>query len=210
MMKSIYLIRHGETEWNKIRRFQGFNKDIELNEAGRCQARMLQQAMAEISFDRIVASDLIRARETAEILNEPHGLTIELDPKLREMNFGCWEGLNFQQVKEKYPREAEIWLTEPETLKIPGGETFQELFDRVWQRFVFWTQKNDYQNMAIVCHGGTCAALICGVLNAPIENMWQYLQGNTAVNIVEMEVAGQYILKGFNDKSHLENQNECP
>jgi len=207
-MKYIYLIRHGETEWNKIHRFQGYNKDIELNDAGRRQARMLQQAMADISFDRIVASDLLRARETAEILNESHGLKIELDSGLREMNFGCWEGLNFEQVKEMYPKEAEIWQTEPEALKIPGGETFEELFDRVWHRFVYWTHKQDYQNLAIVCHGGTCAALITGVLNAPIGAMWQYLQGNTAVNIVEMDQPGQYILKGYNDKSHLENAKE--
>jgi alpha-ribazole phosphatase len=206
MVQNIYLIRHGETDWNKCRRFQG-SMDIELNEVGRQQAVFLQKAMKEIPIDRIVSSDLLRAQETAKILNQPHGLTVEVDAGFREIHFGLWEGMNFQQIEALFPEEASLWKNEPGALKIPEGETFQQLTERVWQRFLFWCQRSDYQNLAIVSHGGTCAALICAVLGEPIASMWKYVQANTAVNHVVRE-DDTYRLIGYNNQSHLHSAAE--
>lgn len=204
MEQSIYLIRHGQTDWNKARRFQG-TKDISLNETGRKQAAKLEQALAHIPFDRVVSSDLSRARETAEILASGRSLKVETDVLLREIDFGYWEGLDFAAIEARFPEEARTWLEDPGSLKIPGGESFQIMAQRVWERFLFWTEREDYQKMAIVSHGGTTAAMICMILGEPIASMWQYVQANTAVNIVQRKGTGKYEVHRYNDADHLKD-----
>lgn len=203
MNRRIYLIRHGQTDWNKEQRFQG-QTDIPLNMTGRAQARSLRKALQDqMPFDRIVASDLQRARETAEIINAGYAAPLILDPAFRELCFGKWEGMIFKDIKEQYPLEAKYWSTAPHLLHIAGGESLQELFGRVWPRFVYWTQQKDYCRMAVVCHGGVCGALLCGLLNKPLSELVTYIHGNTAVNVAELDEKGIYHVARLNDQSHL-------
>jgi len=201
MVQNIYLIRHGQTDWNKARRFQG-SKDIPLNDEGRSQALKLQRSMKDVPLDFIVASPLKRAYETAEILNQAYNLPINVDEGLQEINFGRWEGLDFQTIQKEYPAEAELWLKDPGRLVIPQGEGFEEFKERVWQSFLYWTNREEYKNMAVVAHGGTCAAIICSVLNKPVACMWDYLQGNTSLNRI-IRCQGHYELAEYNGQDHL-------
>ncbi len=194
MSQTIYIIRHGETDWNRQKRFQG-HTDIALNDEGRLQAVRLAMKLADVlPFDRLVASDLLRARETAEILNRGYNTPIAVDEGLREMNFGQWEGLNITAIQERWPDELQEWYTSGQ-LAVPGGESQEELFQRVWQRFQYWADQEDYQKMGIVCHGAVCGVLICGVLDRPHCEMQKYMLANTGMYVVTVEGGGKYKLK---------------
>ncbi len=193
MSQTIYIIRHGETDWNRQKRFQG-HTDIALNDEGRLQAVRLGIKLTEVlPFDRLIASDLIRARETAEILNRGYDTPITVDEGLREMNFGQWEGLNIKAIQERWPNELQAWFDSGQ-LAVPGGESQEELFQRVWQRFQYWANQEDYQKMGIVCHGAVCGVLICGVLGRPHQEMQQYMLANTGMHVVTVESQGRYKL----------------
>ena len=116
------LVSHAQTDWNVQGRFQG-QTDIPLNEFGRDQALALQQKLSQENFQAIVASDLRRARETAEILAKPHGMIVQTDPRLRELNFGEWEGLTYAEIQQKYPRRPGSLAGEfPQDQPTAGGK----------------------------------------------------------------------------------------
>lgn len=102
MATTIVLVRHGETDWNLERRWQG-HSDRPLNETGRAQARELAEALADEPFDAVYSSDLMRAHETARIVAERMGLDVTAVPDLRETRFGSWEGLSDEEVAHRFP-----------------------------------------------------------------------------------------------------------
>ena len=118
----IYLVRHGETQWNKEEVFRG-RKDIPLNEAGRKQAKQAGAYFAGMPVSRIVSSPLARARETAEAIGLATGAPVETAEAFIDINFGIWEGLPLREVKERYPADFALWRASPEKLRIAGGET---------------------------------------------------------------------------------------
>jgi probable phosphoglycerate mutase len=194
MPRTVYLIRHGETDWNRDRRLQG-QSDIALNEEGRRQAAQLGLRLAAaLPFDRLVSSDLARARETAEILNAGNDTPVIMDRGLREINFGCWEGLDFEAIQERWPREFQTWLTSGR-LAVPQGENEEQFYQRVWRRFRYWADKPDYHKMGIVFHGAACGVLLCGILGRPPQEMRQHFPANTGIQLVVVEEPGQYTLK---------------
>ena len=199
MPRFIYIIRHGETDWNKNRRFQG-QTDIPLNEEGRRQAGELARVLADIQpFDRIVSSDLGRAKETASIMSRGFGTPIHDDAGFREMDFGLWEGLDIEAIGERWPDELRNWY-ESGKLIVEGGETQEQLFERLWGCFRYWADKTDYQKMAIVCHGGSCGILNCGLLGRPPWEMSQYIPINTGISRVRVDGPGKYSLEQMADR----------
>jgi broad specificity phosphatase PhoE len=188
------VIRHGETDWNKSQRFQG-QSDIPLNQTGREQAARLAAALREIlPFQRVVASDLSRARETAEIVHRGYTQPIITDPAFREMGFGDWEGLDSTAIQARWPGALETWRILNDNLVIPGGESFETLYQRVWPRFLYWTGQKDYARMAIVTHGCVVGVLTCGVLGLPPAEAVTRLPGNTGVVKVLLDGEGRYKL----------------
>ena len=103
------LVRHGETEWNTSRKFGG-HTDVPLNDTGRKQAKAAGEKLMGEHIDRVYCSDLSRAVDTAEAIMHYHDLKVEYDAKIREMNFGIWEGLTYDEIHEGYPEEAEKWV----------------------------------------------------------------------------------------------------
>lgn len=141
----IYLVRHGQTDWNIEKKTQG-HTDISLNENGRNQARMLSVGIASLGIDRIVSSDLSRARETAEILNDKIGCKIELDSRLREINYGVLEGVCRDNLT---PKDWEIFNTTPEAL---NAEPMISVFSRI--KSCFDELREAEGNILVVTHGG--------------------------------------------------------
>ena len=130
MPRSLYLARHGETSWNRDGRWQG-HTDVALNEAGRDQARVLAEAVRGRSIERVWASDLSRARETAEIIAAALGVgPIHVDAGLRERGFGCFEGLTREECEARFP---ELWSRYRSNLREapPGGELHTEVVPRM-------------------------------------------------------------------------------
>lgn len=194
MMRKIYVIRHGETDWNLEGKMQG-QTDTPMNDTGRAQARRLALELKDaLPFDKIVSSHLSRARETAEIIAESHNTAIHLDEGFSEMGFGEWEGTLFTDQRRKWPRESRAW-SEDGDFRGPGGETVEGLIERVWTRFTRWADMDDYQKMAIVTHGSAGRALLCALIGEPARNLNLYTFKNTEYYVVNVARAGDYSIE---------------
>ncbi len=148
----ILLARHGETEWNRERRFQG-QLDVALSDVGREQARSLAQVVEAEGLRRIVASPLIRARETAEIVAAALGLDVDLDDRLKEVDVGDWERRLKDDVEREDPEAWAAFRAAGEDWRFPGGESLQEQQDRVVAALVDVTQAGVLPAL-LVCHRG--------------------------------------------------------
>lgn len=197
----IFLIRHGETMWNTEARYQG-HTNIQLSEKGRYQGERLGQRMARENINVIYSSDLSRAVETANYIAQYHNVKVRQAVELRELNFGTWEGLTFNEISSLYADLAEKWISDPLTLQIPQGELFSQLQQRTTSFINNLIKNSSEENIAIVSHGGAIRAIICSLLDIKMEKMWFIRQDNTAVNIFDF-YDGQPILTLLNDTHHL-------
>jgi alpha-ribazole phosphatase len=195
-------VRHGQTLWNHIARYQG-HSDIELSDTGRDQASRLSLRLSTVSLQAVYASDLKRALDTARIIAEPHGLDVQELPQLREINFGAWEGLTFQDIEQRYPDIAKSWHASPGSVRIPDGETFQELMERTYSTILDLAKSNDPGTVAVVTHGGAIRSIICALLGVDLNNLFRIRQDNVALNIIDF-YDGYGILNLLNDTHHLE------
>ena len=146
----IYLIRHGQTDWNVERKIQG-QTDIPLNLNGKQQAEEAAKEIANLKIDRIISSDLSRAKETAEIINKKVGKEITFDKRLREVNYGDFEGIQIDKFTDK---DWEIFNETPEKIK---GEYRQQVYDRVKS---FIDEIKDDENVLVVTHGGSLRMML--------------------------------------------------
>ena len=146
-MTTLLLVRHGETDWNRERRWQGW-ADPPLNDTGRAQARALAEELGGTPFDAVYASDLRRASETAELLAEPHGVPVVLDPGLREIDVGSWSGLTHEEITARFPDGVR-----------PDGETREQHVGRVLAAVERIARAHTGGRVLVVTHGGTLRAL---------------------------------------------------
>jgi broad specificity phosphatase PhoE len=154
------VVRHGRTAWNADGRFQG-QSDVPLDEFGRAQAAHLAAALASDHFDLAIASDLVRASETARIVLGSRSLHIELDPAWREMRFGVWEGLTWPQIVERYPEVGEGHGASPRFFTPEGGESFDDVCARVEGALEELAARvHDGTHVLIVTHAGVLHALL--------------------------------------------------
>ena len=201
-MTEIIIIRHGETEWNKTGRFQG-HSDVPLSAEGRAQAAALGKNLVVDHVDAIYASDLTRAMETAAPLAQRFGLEVISDPLLRELNFGSWEGRNFNDVNAENPNAMKNFYTDPEQADIPESEPFPEFQRRVAGRVREIVAQERGQRIVIVSHGASIRILFADILSMPIRSIWHVSQLNTAVNKIRFEDDGFAVVTLMNDTSHL-------
>lgn len=201
-MTEIIIIRHGETEWNKTGRFQG-HSDVPLSAEGRAQAAMLGKNLAVDHVDMIYASDLTRAMETAAPLAQRFGLEVISDPQLRELNFGAWEGRNFNDVNAENPNAMKNFYTDPEQADIPESEPFPEFQRRIAGRVREIVAQERGKRIVIVSHGASIRILLADLLSMPIRSIWHLSQLNTAVNKIRFEDDGFAVVTLMNDTSHL-------
>jgi broad specificity phosphatase PhoE len=163
--------RHGRTAWNAVRRFQG-QTDIPLDDEGQAQAQALAAHLRPERFDLAVSSDLTRARTTAEaIVSGRVGLTLELDPALREMRFGAWEGLTWAEIVERWPELSEKYEYSPRNYVPEGGEGWDALCERIEAAMRRVTARLAPDGRAlIVSHAGVMHAILHVVGSANGEN----------------------------------------
>jgi alpha-ribazole phosphatase len=198
----VFLIRHGQTLWNCHARYQG-HTDVELGESGRLQARLLSERLATQPLKAVYASDLRRALETAEIIAAPHNLRVELLSQLREINFGAWEGLTYQEIRERFGDLVDRWHAAPGDVPIPDGEVFQELKDRACAAIAELVRRHESEAIAVVTHGGTIRAIICALLDISMNHLFRIRQDNAALNIIDF-YDNFAVLSLLNDTHHLE------
>lgn len=203
-MNYIYLVRHGETEWNKIGKYQGYT-DVPLNHIGLAQADRCAEALKDVPFERIITSDLSRAKVTAEKIARYHkNATFTVDERLREINFGDWESLTYDQITGKWPGIIEEMYTTPETVTISNGESFHDVQNRAWPAVYDEIEAaSEGSRILVVCHGGTNRTLICKMLELSLHYSWNFRQGNTSISCIEYYGEnGHNMLSLLNDISH--------
>lgn len=164
-MTTILLARHGETEWNRERRWQG-HADPPLNDEGRRQAQELAEELADRALAAVYASDLRRARETAEIVARPHDLVVQVEPALREIHVGSWEGLTADEVEARYP---EGWARFRNGERGHDGETHADHSVRVVDAVRRIAHDHPDEEILIVSHGGSLRAIQRAVLGIAPE-----------------------------------------
>jgi broad specificity phosphatase PhoE len=151
----LLLVRHGETDWNRDRRFQG-HADPPLNETGREQAHALAAELTSEGIELVYTSDLARAVETAEIVAARLGADVRSMRDLREIDVGEWQGLTWQEIEERYPDGARSWRARGYGWET--GETYEELGDRVVAALRRIASDHPEERVLVVGHGGTIRA----------------------------------------------------
>jgi len=186
----LYVMRHGETDWNKERRLQG-QADIPLNESGRQVARETAKGMAHIIFHAAYTSPLKRAEETARLIIEQRNIPLQVDDRLKEMSFGPYEGLCCAKDKWEIPDEGfENFFFAPDQYHPPeGADSFKTVINRVssFIEEVVRIQPPD-SNILVAGHGVVVGAFLAIAEKRSIAAFWEdRVQKNCAVNILDAE-----------------------
>lgn len=201
----VYLIRHGETDWNAETRAQG-HTDVPLNGRGRAQARCLEAAFEGVRVDRILTSDLSRAYDTAAHVANVTGATVERRKSLRERCFGEFEGLIFAEMAPRYAElHAQTGLPATE-VRPPGGESLRDL----WERLEPTIQEvhAGEQTVAIVAHGAAISILLAQLIQGTLATSRAFRFGNCAITELERRPEGAYLMLRFDDKRHIDLEAE--
>lgn len=177
MKRSLFIFRHGETDYNREQRFQG-HLDIPLNETGTAQARQLIAPLERLGIQAIFSSDLTRAVQTAQIIAGKLGIPILSDPGLREAHLGEAQGLTIEQIEEKLGKETVArwrspFLTDADA-SYPGGETGRQVLERALQaleRLLRLAENSHYERIGVATHGGVIRRIarhLLGEDSAPV------------------------------------------
>lgn len=178
-MTSFWLVRHGQTDWNLAGRWQGQSPDAPpLNEAGRAQVLALQCQMKGLPISAIYASDLLRSRQTGELLAAPLGLQVILEPGLREMNLGNWEGMHSEEIKARFPHDLAERDRDPLHAPAPGGESPVQMAVRVVAAANKIGMRHCGETVMLVAHGVSLAILTCISLGIPLKKVYEYVPQN--------------------------------
>lgn len=202
-MTKVMFIRHGETKWNILGKYQG-QSDVALTEKGREQGKLLAKYFPSEQLDAIYSSDLSRAMETAGFIAEKFNLTVNAEKAFREMDFGDWEGLTYEEIVTKSPEGMKNFMIRPDILKVPNGENFQILQERATKRLNELIKEHGEGTIAIVAHGGVLRTMLASALEMPLKNLWRIRQYNTSVSSV---IYGESpIVEYINSTEHLKRE----
>jgi probable phosphoglycerate mutase len=201
----IFVIRHAESQWNVIGKYQGIlNPD--LTELGIKQAKALAKALKNKGIKIIFTSPLKRTKKTAEILAEELGVPLYEDERIIEIDHGVWSGLKIEEVQQKFPEMYETWLKTPWNVKFPQGESLEEVYKRVKDFLNFLKEEHGNENIAIVSHTVPIRTLYCAFLELPLNYFWSFGCDNASYSILLWEENKRMIFK-LNITSHLEEEN---
>lgn len=196
----LYLIRHGQTQWNKLRKIQGHH-DIMLNEEGQHQARMLAAGMADRPVARIYSSGLKRAQETAQAIATQQQVQVTVLEALKEVDFGEWEGMTYAEIKAKDPDRYQRWRINPVVASPPGGENQTQIFKRC-KTVIETILSEATTDVAIVSHGAMLAHLVAFLL--PNEEAADIIVENASITTLNYHpLTNDFVLLEANNTRHL-------
>ncbi len=202
-MTRIILVRHAQTEWNRIERFRG-RIDIELNETGRRQAEAVSRRLCKGKVAGLYSSPLKRALETARPIAESCGLQVQPLEGLSDIDYGVWAGHSPEEVASRYGELYRAWLATPHLVQFPGGESLNQVGTRAWAALKQVCLRYRSQTVVLVSHVVVNRVLICTALGLAPSSFWQIGQDNAAINILEAQEE-KYRLLLLNDTCHLES-----
>jgi broad specificity phosphatase PhoE len=196
-----WLIRHGETDWNREQVFRG-RADRPLSERGLRQAEALGRGMASRAVDAVVSGPLRRAVETAEPVARAHGLAVETHDGLNDLDFGAWQGLAKDVVRERYADLYARWQEAPESVVLPGGESLGDVERRAVAAIDGLVRRFPERHVAVVTHRVVLKVLVCSLLGAGLGAFWRFRFDTTSVSLLGRGGRGP-VLESLNDTSHL-------
>lgn len=186
----IYLVRHGETDWNELHRMQG-RTDIPLNDRGRRQALCAGHVLSDVKLDAIYSSPLKRAFETASLIRGNRSMAIQKEPGLLEIDLGAWEGLTPLEIDEKFPGEYDLWRADPEHWKTKGSERFQDVQRRAAKAFQKITRENQGKRILIVSHMVCLSMILLSIAGKPINDIWNHPLLNGSLSEIHISDEGK-------------------
>ena len=204
----LYLVRHGVTDWNREKRWQG-HSDTPLNADGRAQATCVAKRLAQVERppQAVWTSDLSRARDTALAIAEEMHIPLFVTPLLREMGLGEWEGLQEKDIVARGDaNQFRQYRLSPVEHRPPGGETLEHAFERMHQVLLEIRQQHPSGQVAVVGHGGSLRAMFADALEAPIASMLRFQLANCSLSILEDTPTDEGWVRRIllvNDTSHL-------
>jgi probable phosphoglycerate mutase len=207
-LTEILLIRHAETAWNAEKRLQG-HLDIPLNAEGQRQAVALGQALQGVPIDAIIASDLQRARQTAHEIAAARGMSVQIDPGLRERCYGAFEGMLYADIGEQYPEAFAAWKARDMDARFPQGvntaETLREFAERAVGAITRIAREGKYRRVALVTHGGVLECAYRAAQGIGFSHARDFDIFNASIN--RFTWSGQAIqLANWGDIAHLQTR----
>jgi broad specificity phosphatase PhoE len=204
----ILLIRHGETDWNRIRRFQG-RSDIPLNQKGRDQARALALALKDEPLMAMYSSPLVRATETARLIKVFHPSIPHYKEKgLVEMDLGDFDGMEAQRWAAQYPDFRKAWQENPGSVTMPGGESLEEVQIRAIDTLERITQLYPPESTLLICsHNFVNLTILCSALEVPLDRFRDLRQETAALNVIYKQ-ENRLWAAVVNERSHLQKSKE--
>ena len=198
----LFLVRHGETLWNRESRIMG-QSDIELTEKGRRQAERLGEALKDEKMDAIYSSSLTRTKQTAGEIARFHGLEVVADDGLMEIDAGEVDGLTYEELMAKHGEFLKEWATKGASLKVPGGESIGELQERAWATVSGLAEAYAGRTVVAVSHSLAIQTIICTALDMSFANMRRLRMDLASISILHFGGEGASLLL-YNDTCHLE------
>ncbi|HOL17667.1 MAG TPA: histidine phosphatase family protein [Bacillota bacterium] len=202
-MSRIYLIRHGQTAWNKEEIFRG-TIDVPLDDYGKKQAAALGKALQirNLKDPLFFSSPLKRAAETAQIAASFLDCGFVTEQAFTDLNFGRWQGQAKTEIARLYPDLFRQWLTEPQEIVFPGGGSLAEVTERAEAALYRLAQKNQNRDLVIVTHRVVTKVLLCRLLGAGLSAFWKIKQDTTCLNVLEYS-GSAFVVESMNDTCHL-------
>lgn len=200
----LYIIRHGQVAGFSKPAYNG-HTDVDLTDLGRAQLDAAAEDLKEVALDAVYSSDLKRARYGGEALAKLQGLDLKLNVDFREIFFGDWEGLSFEQVEERYPGELDKRMGDIADHRIPGAETIREFWNRVREGMDRLLSENHGKNIALVAHSGVNRVILLSALGCGPELIWRMDQSFGCLNIVDYFKDGVNIIRLANGPNRASN-----
>ncbi len=202
MSLRLFLLRHGETAWNRERRHQG-RTDTPLSEIGQSQAEAVARELKEHPIKTVYASPLRRARDTAAVIAASHGLEVETDEAFQELHFGRWEGLTLDESRARDGELFEAWLKTPHLVAPPEGESLARARERVLEGLARLRAGHDDETVCVVTHGIPARILILEALGLGLDRIWSLHCAPTGISELEFQ-ADWAALHRMNTLVHLD------
>jgi broad specificity phosphatase PhoE len=201
-MITIYLVRHGQTAWNREEVFRG-RADVPLNEVGRKEALLTGQCLRGVRADSVYSSPLSRAVETAEAIARSQDKEVLISDDLIDIDFGRWQGASHEVVKERYEGLYRQWVDTPHLVRFPGGESLEDVRERALRVIHEVKTEHTDETLVMVSHRVVNKTMLCGLLGLDNSHFWQIGQDTGCINILEFGEG--FTLRCLNDTSHLKS-----
>ncbi len=206
MTTELLLVRHGESEWNRLGRYAG-QRDVPLSDRGKQQAQRLAERLASEPLAAIYTSPLQRARDTASAIAERQCVPITLEHRLAEIHHGLWEGLTAAQVGTQFPVEYALWRTQPHRAVMPQGESLVDVAQRAGQALTEVLRRYPSGKIVLCSHDAVLRVVLLAALGLTLEHFWKWHFANASLTVLTADENGGALacrLAGLNATAHLE------